>query len=358
MKLAGDPGGRIPSLDGLRAISILLVIFAHLTAATGSPLPESIADRYDLGQLGVRVFFVISGYLITTLLLREHKKTGTISLKKFYYRRTLRIFPTYYLMLGCITALVLLDAASEVSVRDLVHAVTYTTNYEAQRAPVLAHTWSLAVEEQFYLLWPAIFLFVRPRFAVRIAAFAMLAVPIYRLYFGMVSTGHVLVASTFGSTADMIATGCVLAGWRDELHGRTWYLRLIRSPLLLALPIVVLGINMAQGFFKLYWLVGISVQCVCIALIIDAAMENHDSAIGKVLNWRPLVLIGTWSYSLYLWQQVFLDPANHSVVATFPQNLVFVFAAGVVSYYAIEKPLLRMRERWEPRLFPRRTTTQ
>ena len=65
MKLAGDPGGRIPSLDGLRAISILLVIFAHLAAATGSPLPESLADRYDLGQLGVRVFFVISGYLIT-----------------------------------------------------------------------------------------------------------------------------------------------------------------------------------------------------------------------------------------------------------------------------------------------------
>jgi peptidoglycan/LPS O-acetylase OafA/YrhL len=236
--------------------------------------------------------------------------------------------------------------------------VTYTTNYEARRAPVLVHTWSLAVEEQFYLLWPAIFLIARPRRAIWIAAIAMIVVPVHRMWFGAASTGHVLVASTFGTTADMLATGCVLAGWRDALHAQRWYLWLIRSPIVLVLPVIVLGVNMAQGLFKLYWLIGISVQCVSIALIIDAAMENHDSAIGKVLNWRPLVLIGTWSYSLYLWQQIFFDPTNPSVIAAFPQNLVLAFAAGVVSYYAIEQPVLRLRERWEPALFPRRTGTR
>lgn len=140
---------RIPSLDGLRAISILFVVFGHLGGTRNAPEIITFLERY--ANFGVRVFFIISGYLITTLLLREHAKTSTISLREFYIRRVYRIFSAAYAF--AIVALVVF--ASQMRFRDVLTALTYTVNYNSSPPWPIGHLWSLAVEEQFYILWPA-----------------------------------------------------------------------------------------------------------------------------------------------------------------------------------------------------------
>src|SRR3990172_3820880 len=130
-----EKSSRIPSLDGLRAISIMLVIVSHLVHIESFPLPKAIDPRWlgSLGPLGVRVFFVISGFLITSLLLRELETNKSINLGKFYLRRTLRIFPPYYFFVLVMIALNKLDWV-ELSSKDVFHAFTYTINYFPQRS--------------------------------------------------------------------------------------------------------------------------------------------------------------------------------------------------------------------------------
>src|SRR5262249_1060512 len=144
---------RIAVLDGLRGFSILLVVAGHLAGTRGFPLRENFLSS-SLALLGVRVFFVISGFLITQILLEELAESGTVQLGRFYFRRTLRIFVPYYAFL---IALFALERAGVILVgpNDFQAAATYTTNYNPHAAWQLAHTWSLSVEEQFYLLLPA-----------------------------------------------------------------------------------------------------------------------------------------------------------------------------------------------------------
>src|SRR6185503_4239118 len=147
-------GARIASLDGLRGISILMVLFGHLTG-TRNFLPREFGRiTGDLGNLGVRVFFIISGYLITSLLFHEIEKRGRVDLKGFYIRRVFRIFPAFYAYLAVIGAAAALGLV-HLGRWDAVAAATYTVNYVPDRAWVVGHIWSLSVEEQFYLLWPA-----------------------------------------------------------------------------------------------------------------------------------------------------------------------------------------------------------
>src|SRR5262249_24363883 len=148
MTAADQPtlAGRMPSLDGVRAIAVALVVISHITGNELASLP--ILWRFDLGNLGVRIFFVLSGYLITSLLVAELAATNTISLPKFYLRRSLRIFPAFYVMLIVLVVLwrlglMKLDWAS-VAISGL-----YLSDFFRVAVP-LGHTWSLAVEEQFY----------------------------------------------------------------------------------------------------------------------------------------------------------------------------------------------------------------
>ena len=148
---------RIVSLDGLRAFSILLVCVGHIAGTVGAP--DILLPFHNLGNFGVKIFFVISGFLITYLLLCEHEKTGHINLKQFYIRRTCRLFPAFYVFILCM-ALAHYIGWIELWPGDLIHAATYTMNYHHERSWWLNHAWSLAVEEQFYLLWPFILLCV------------------------------------------------------------------------------------------------------------------------------------------------------------------------------------------------------
>ena len=142
---------RLRALDGLRAVSILLVLFDHLLI-NGLVAGDGPWWRLDMGRVGVRIFFVISGFLITGLVMRELADTGRIRLGRFFFRRFFRIAPPALALLAVLSGLAAFGL-SDVGPRAVLHALTYTSNYVAMPWD-LAHTWSLSVEEQFYLFWP------------------------------------------------------------------------------------------------------------------------------------------------------------------------------------------------------------
>ncbi len=206
---------RIPSLDGLRAISIALVLIAHLAGTRNFPLSEVTGNFWGLGEFGVRVFFVISGFLITGLLMQElNGEGGRIRLGRFYLRRTLRIFPPYYSLLAALGIASLLGAVT-LAPHDLAHSATYTSNYDLGRSWFVGHTWSLSVEEQFYLLWPAVLLMAGLRRGFFIAAAVVLLSPFIRVAeWELFRSAGAGVGMRFETVADSIATGCLLAGTR------------------------------------------------------------------------------------------------------------------------------------------------
>jgi peptidoglycan/LPS O-acetylase OafA/YrhL len=299
-----------------------------------------------LAEFGVRVFFVISGFLITTLLLAEWQRTGSISIRAFYVRRACRILPAFYFFLLVVLGL---DAASFIRLNELdgIAAATYTMNYHQDRSWWLGHLWSLAVEEQFYLLWPLAFLMATPARAVWVAAAAVLAGPFVRVgAWVLLPSSRDAIGEAFPTVCDSIAIGCLLACVRERLGEMKGYLALLQSRWFLLLPpsalvcaIVVRGhvalnLGVAQSFIN-----------VVIALSIDRWVRYPAGAVGRLLNSRPLVYVGVLSYSLYLWQQLFLNRNSSSLIHSFPLNLVFAGAAACASYYLIERPFLRLRVR-------------
>ena len=343
-------GGRIPSLDGLRAISIGLVVFRHL-CGTGNFLPDRVGGFFEVGDLGVRVFFVISGFLITTLLLNELDASGRVHLGKFYLRRTFRIFPPYYAFLLAVLAA---SAAGWLALHpgDLAHAFTYTSNYHADRSWPVGHTWSLSVEEQFYLLWPAVLLVAGRRRALVAAAAFFLASPVIRLGLWWWGGPEIGIGHRFETVADAIAIGCVLAGSAAWLQGQPLYSRLLDSRLFVLAPVAVLAASLLHDRPRLSCLFGFSVMNLGIAACLHWCVIHHEGRIGRVLNSAPLVYVGVLSYSIYLWQQVFLDRESAAALNQFPANLLGVIAASVVSFYAVERPWLALRRRLERRWFP------
>src|SRR5258708_39850286 len=159
--MAMSPPGRIPSLDGLRAISIVAVMTTHVS---GTKLfPFKLPEWQNIAELGVRVFFVISGYLISSLLFADQTRVAAgktsvgRALGQFYVRRIYRLFPAAYTYV-LVIALLVLGGAIVLQPGDLLAAATYTMNYHLPRAWWVGHLWSLSVEEQFYFLWPAVVL--------------------------------------------------------------------------------------------------------------------------------------------------------------------------------------------------------
>ena len=342
--------GRIASLDGLRALSISGVLLGHIAGTAGAPraITAAVENPYvDVAHLGVRVFFVISGFLITGLLIAEEAKTGTVSLSRFYLRRTLRIFPAYYVFLGVIALLSVIGVVT-VPADDFVRAVTYTMNYTSARVWLVGHLWSLAVEEQFYLIWPLTIMLVGTKSAARVAFAVVVLAPLIRVTEATFAPRLIpLIGNSFETTADALATGCLLALWQGRLEALSWYRRAIASwwlaPVLLLLS-VLLSLRYRPGL-----LIGETVANVAVALLIARSVAYPHGRWGRLLNARPMVIVGTLSYSLYLWQQLFLNRHSPGTLTTFPLNLLLAVGCAVVSYRMIEQPFLRLRMRLEAR---------
>ena len=323
---------RIPSLDGLRAISILLVLLAHF----------SIGLMAHLGNFGVRMFFLISGFLITALLLKEYDRANCISLRNFYVRRILRIFPAFYAYMAVVFVL-----ASFGLIRllpgDMLHALTYTMNYHVVRSWYVNHIWSLSVEEQFYLLWPAVLVFAGIKKARRVAVVTILLVPVIRLimYYPLHASATALDRN-FQAVCDVLATGCLLAAVYNRLGANATYQRMQswRAYLLIPLTFIVLSGLIFRLSEPLYYTLGQSIGNFGGILLLDYAVRAPHSLLGKILNTRPLAAIGVLSYSIYLWQEMFVGELS----IRYPINLILIAAASVASYYGIEKPFLKMRK--------------
>jgi peptidoglycan/LPS O-acetylase OafA/YrhL len=351
----GEHDRRIPSLDGLRAISILMVLLWHARSTNGFPARQyDPLAVVDFGNLGVRVFFVISGFLITGLLLRERERRGRISLRHFYFRRVFRIFPAYFAFIAVVLAFVRSGWLPPIERSTLVHAATFTMNYARHSEWAIGHFWSLSVEEQFYLLWPPILALAGTRRAFHAALAYVLLVPVLRLALFLFVPGYYAdIGAAFETVGDAIAVGCLLARYRDDLWSRKWYRDLLTSRWMLLVPLLVLVAAALDGRPRISYLVGIPVKNVGIALLIDWAVRFPAGRVGAVLNSRLAVWIGTMSYSLYVWQQPFLDRRYEAGWIRFPLNVVYAFVVALLSYVLIERPMLRLRATIERRGTPR-----
>lgn len=336
---------RIASLDGLRAISIILVIVGH--SADSLNAPEFMSHFSHLGNLGVRCFFIISGFLITTLLLKEWEKTGGISMKGFYTRRALRIFPPSLTYIGIIATCSALGWLV-LKPGDLVHALTYTMNYRYNPAHWFRHLWSLAVEEQFYLLWPGLLWLAGKRRGMKIALVVVLVDPVIRAIMWIFFSASVsAMTKHFETTADALAIGCLLSMNFNRIREIGWYQRFQSSRFFW---IFIVGVTLSGNALFLvnkasFYIIGQSITNVGLVLCIDWCIRYSDKGIGRFLNWRPIVKIGVLSYSLYLWQNAFLNPDWNAWPARLPINILFAFAMAFASYYLVEQPVLRLRRR-------------
>jgi peptidoglycan/LPS O-acetylase OafA/YrhL len=349
--------GNIPSLNGLRAISILIVIISHLglRPETSRPwLPHA-------GEMGVEMFFVISGFLITLLLLREHRRTQAVSLKHFYLRRSFRILPAYAFFL--LTVFVLKQAGeSEVPPRWWAAALTYTSSFLSRGDWVaawdLSHTWSLSVEEHFYLIWPCLFLFAGLRGAFVAALACVLLTPWLRFALGTYLGYHIPALDFFSPTRmDAISAGCCLA-FLASLPGFQRWTRLSGPGALavvaagLALLVLPNAMRPSLGHFRVFnnyqAYAANSFRPVIMAGMVWACLRSDPSGVlGKVLNARFLAFIGVISYSLYLWQQLFLNPFRSHWICLWPMNVLATLLAALFSYWVIELPFLRLKERYK-----------
>jgi peptidoglycan/LPS O-acetylase OafA/YrhL len=345
-----------PSLNGLRAISILFVIINHLSyqfhifkGFEGNLILKPIIDLVSDGQFGVNVFFVISGFLITSLLIEEEKKHGKISWKKFYIRRTLRIFPAYYFLL-LVYFVLQMAGLLHISNSSWLTSVTYTKDFTRESDWVTFHAWSLSVEEQFYLLWPIAYSFgngVRKKAAI----FLVLAVPLIRLYTHFHPVSWIGDFSIF-VRIDAIATGCLIALYKDAIlkvltpHFRkAFFISIIGIFLVSQLVWIGQQLNLHLAFIIVpFGLTYGTFANLFIGVILLYSVFGPQRVWFKLLNSKVLSYIGMLSYSIYLWQQLFIGGLAYWPMQ-FPQNIFFVFGMALFSYYVIEKPFLKLKDR-------------
>jgi peptidoglycan/LPS O-acetylase OafA/YrhL len=335
---AGDPmsSHRIPSLDGMRAVAVSFVCLSHLIGGPSAPL--------DLGTIGVRVFFVLSGFLITTLLLNEYDSRGTVNLPRFYFRRAMRIFPAYYAYLAAI-ALAASFGVIQLHRNDLLYGLTYTVNYFMPASSAFVqHAWSLAVEEQFYLLWPALLVLAGRRRSLQLAVLYLCLAPIIRVVVHETLPDPMkgTIRYRFETVADAIAAGCVLAGFRARLWSIPWYQRLVSTRWFWLLPVAVIALSFIKwNVFQAT--MGASIMNVLLVMFVDRGMRMSTDRVGRVLNTKAFAATGVLSYSIYLWQQPFLASHQNKWWTILPVSLAFTALAALASYRLIERPFLTLR---------------
>ncbi len=346
-----NANNRIPSLDGLRTISVLCVVASHFLYTLG------FGDRFNLGILGVKFFFVISGFLITGLLLKEIEKNSTINLSKFYFRRTLRIFPPYYFYLFVIF-LASYFGFLNIKNESFIAPIIYTSNYINVDTWNLLHTWSLSVEEQFYLIYPFILLLLGRTKIVWILGGLFILSPFLRLldYQMFSESGKMWIYYGFHANADGLAVGCLLAIFYEKLHQSNLYLRLLNSRLIFIIPIVLVLINSTIDPREFYLGISFTISNFLIAICIDWAITNYENNLfGRFLNTSMMTQIGVMSYSIYLWQQPFLNRSEPQWFNLFPYNFIGIVVFSLISFYLIESTSLAWRHKIEAKLFPKKT---
>jgi peptidoglycan/LPS O-acetylase OafA/YrhL len=343
------PSARIASLDGLRAISIIMVLVGHSAGAVGHrpAVLDFLCHMFGDGELGVAVFFVISGYLITSLLVREQQRAGQIHLGNFYLRRIFRIWPAFYLYLLTIAVLASLGGI-RVSRSAFLAAATFTWNYHVGNWNwFLGHLWSLSIEEQFYLAWPMVLYIGGKSLARKVAVLIIGLSPLLRIAtYTFFPRLRDYIPYMLHTRADILMFGCLAA----LLSGNLIFERLLDGIFRLKLPLIAVAFlllispNLYDRFGANYMIpIGFTLDGAAITLFMLWVVRRPNSIVGRVLNLGPICFLGVISYSLYIWQQLFLTGFNVSFLGGFPMNYLAAFAAAVISYFAVERPFLSLR---------------
>jgi peptidoglycan/LPS O-acetylase OafA/YrhL len=250
-------------------------------------------------------------------------------------------------LLFYVGVIVALSFAGELTLRqgDVLHALTYTMNFHFDRAWQLGHLWSLSVEEQFYLLWPAALLWAGSR-APNVCFAVIAVVPLIRVSLLLVARSMIIHSDElFFTVADTLAAGCALAFVQPALWRSAWFTRFQGSRAFWLVPLAALAI-LFNPIWRLQALVGFTAMNTCIMLTIDQAVRMPKTAWGRFLNLRPMRTVGVLSYSLYLWQQPFLNRTSSLPVCAFPLNLALAFLLAWISFALVESPALRLRGKW------------
>ncbi len=339
--------GYIPALDGFRALAITVVLAAHFTHSPFVP-----------GGFGVTLFFFISGLLITRLLISEHEATGKVSLPRFYARRFLRLAPALLLMIAVVTG-VTFAVGQKTPIADVLAAVFYVANYYwifVGFTLTFGVLWSLAVEEHYYLLYPALLgpLIRTSRPLLILALLCALALVWRTILMVFIHPPADYTYMATDARFDSILYGALLGVW---LHKRP---DAAERPLLASLPsvglaLVVLVLTFAMKGALIRETIRYSLQGLALLPIVAAITFSKRNVLfgwaRAVLSTKPLTFYGKLSYSIYLWHfpcifAVTRSLPNLSLSITMPLALLVTFAAALFSYLAVERTFLRLRRRF------------
>lgn len=336
----------IPTLDGWRAVAIGLVLLSHSA--------RSSAAAEHLGFLGVALFFGISGYLICTKLLVERERSGAISLKRFYWRRGFRILPASLIYLTVIGLLGIL-AIERVKGRDVASGIFLFSNYLPDKDWDVNHFWSLSMEEHFYLIWPVLLATLGNRHARRTALVCIAGIFLWRAW----ALNHFVLAGipTLQRTdlrLDAFFAPCALAIllreplWRER--AARWLNPVIVVALVAALAVLRIPHTSSPIFSSFRQLA----QAFILPLIIVSTVFRPATLFGRFLELSPVRWVGRVSYSIYLWQMPFFDRNGWlgSHTGSVWLKIAALLAAASLSYYLIERPLIRLGRRHEPLVSP------
>jgi len=335
----------IQSLDGLRAIAMTLVILWHITFGLNCPSFINTAGKYlELGNSGIQLFFVVSGFLITGLLLKEKAETGGIHIKRFYLKRFLKICPIYFAYI-LVTAVLKIIGITNMDGKDFLAPALFISDFIGS-SWLLAHTWTLSVEVQFYLVLPLIFIFL-PRNYI----FLIVVILLYDLFYFFMR----LHPALFVFRGLFLALPPVIFGSMLSLALYKNWLKKIHSALMHPVFAFSLILSLIIFFPRLYHparFLRIPYDYIFSSLLMTVFLYYavHCSArniVYRILNNRIIIYFGLMSYSIYIWQQLFFAPEPVFTVypawTAFPINVILALAVAFLSYNFIEKPFLRLK---------------
>ncbi len=343
--------GRAPALTGIRAVAIGLVILVHTNI--------SIAQG---GWIGVDVFFVLSGFLITALLLNEHDANGQFSIPKFYVRRIFRLVPAWwaYLLIVVVWAAIWRSGEFGSWSSEVVKNASYQMDFfDINHLPQigLGHGWSLAIEEQFYLVWPLL-LFLGLKLMPRVIFMVLVVVGIFASFLATVVMAHHGVSYRrlyygLDTNALPLLVGCLAGFLYTGGYGRK-----IRQCYLALIPfatVMVLVLFLVSVPEQSEWAYEGPIQLVSLltAATLIAILLSPGSLVAKILARPGVVFVGLISYSLYLWNPFAMLIARHLATGTVGRavhlfvGLILTFGFALASYYLVERPGLRLKDRFE-----------
>ena len=354
--------GYLPTLDGWRAIAISAVIIDHAFSYQSSAHGSLWFAITRIGPNGVSLFFAISGFLICSRLLEEDTAFGRISLRGFYIRRAFRILPpalTYLAVIAILAALGTIRVSSSEWWASVFFFRNYLPSSPIHRAwgEYTIHYWSLAVEEHFYLLWPAI-LVLSPSKRAKWACLALIGIAAawktWDAHYNLIGKllPRVLVGSRTDIRIDGLLAGCLAALVLADPNWAAKFRRLLNLKVWAACAVAYVSIPI---FYRHHYYT--ILESLLLAAVVSATVVNHDTFVAKFLELQWLRWIGRLSYSLYLWQQLFLVREARfpvSLLEQFPLNLITLAAVAALSYRLIEKPMIRIGHRLAPPSTPGR----